>query len=92
MIITPYRTKVRLCRWCNHYFIPKTANQQYCKKVHSKYARQDQNRIHRRNHYHKYKEVRYEYPIGTSGLGPVPAEDKDEEHRLILNEKRRIGL
>ena len=92
MIITPFRTKIRVCRWCNHFFIPETPNQQYCTKLHSKYSRSEQNRTHRRAHYHKYKEVRFEYPIGNSGLGPVPCDDLEKEKQLIAKEKRRIGL
>jgi hypothetical protein len=92
LIITPHRTKVRICRWCGYYFIPIKSNQQYCKNSHSKSARQEQNRNHRRTHYHKYKEIRVEFPLGMSGLGPKPCDDIEEEKTKILREKKRIGL
>lgn len=81
------------CNWCGKLFTKTNNYRKYCSTKCKGYAREEQNRIHALNYYHKYKE---DLPgkLGSYGanLYGHRNEDMEKEHQLILNEKKRLRL
>lgn len=82
MIIGPH-SKIKLCKYCNKYFIMKHNRQVYCSPEISdckKYARQDQtrDRIHNHRKRKKANGIKTDEE-GTIGLGPHREKDPLKE-------------
>jgi hypothetical protein len=82
-----------ICKWCGKKYKKNHNAQLYCSEYCSKNARQEQNRIHFRKYYHKYKSTMNEdkkYGLGSGGLNSHCNPNHKIEHNLIQKELRRI--
>ena len=83
------------CKWCNHIY-KKHDNNLYCSKTCRELAYQKQvrdavNRFRKKNRNNNASD--YHSNLGSEALlKQHPNEDFTKEHRIILNEKRRLGL
>jgi hypothetical protein len=87
--------KLAKCRWCGEEFIKQHNREEYCSDGHRKYARQEQNRQHRINHYHKYKDTMHEeqkYGLGTGYLSCNRQEKYEDELIMVEKEIRRLKI
>lgn len=84
------------CKWCNHIY-KKRRNQKYCSKQCSILSRQKQKRDFSRGFYRKYGRTstaaQYNSSLGSNAsLTQHRLENFEDEHKAILNEKKRLGI
>ena len=86
-------TNYKRCSWCGKQFISRK-NRKYCCIEHKKLARQEQSR--RSSIKYNLKELsekqKYFKYLGNSNLREHKKENFEDEHLLVLHEKRRLGL
>ena len=84
-----------ICKWCGREYTKKHNREMYCSDECRHYARQEQNRIHRRRYYHRYKQVMTEKQrcgLGSGFLSCNRYEDYMVEYAAIQREYSRLKL